>query len=146
MPEGLGAHAKRVGDRGTDHEAMRDGEDRAGLGEHLVHPSGDALRHVSKRFATVRRGVRISQPIRDRGWLIGFNVFKRPSGPAAEIAIAQQRLDGGGKREAVGRLFGAKRGTTQDDVAGGKAAGKAGEAFLSPGIERLVSGKGDRTD
>ncbi len=92
MPEGLRARAKHVSDRRTDHKAMRNGKNRTGFGEHLVHPSPDALCHVSERFAAMRRRARIAQPLRDRCRLLGFHVFKRASGPAAKITIAQQWL------------------------------------------------------
>lgn len=107
MPESLRAHAKRVNDRSTDHEAMRNGKNGTGFDEHLVHPSGDALCHVGERFAAMGRRARIAQPVRGRGRLIGFHVVKRASGPAAEIAIAQQRFDGGGERKPVRGLVGA---------------------------------------
>src|SRR5438477_1707299 len=90
---------------------MRHRDDLPGEPIKLLHPSCGPREQIGDRFATVRGGLRIGEPLCYPLRIGLLNVAERTPCPAAEIAVVKLRLDHCEQPERFGRLHRAPRRT-----------------------------------
>ena len=107
----------------------------------LVEPACDPVENVQNRFATMRSGGRVGDPRGDGLRLLDLQIDQSTSAPAAEIAIAERRIRGGGELQRGGCLARPQCRARPRSVGSAQPAGGGGlrRAAL---VERLVVGKG----